>query len=261
MTVTSGLVDLLQRLPPAKVRKQHGGRKSFRPFRERTCDGEAEHDATNDAEDRPGPANEESHTQLIPAPENSVVIVCFIFGAAYEIRRPQLLLLRHEPRVKKLGGDPVCVQGAGGERAEAWGADKLEDSDTCDSTSDHLTWLTAQDEVHTGQAGNLGLASVAASDFGALHSHQGKYGAEEAQANGGDHQAPACLDVACWWRAQISQGVSRTRGKPETHWHLKQGIQFVNDSETNITTKVNPKISHPWEKLSQGHRWISSKGF
>lgn len=47
------------------------------------------------------------------------VVVIVVFGAAYEIRRPRRLLLRHEPRVKKLGGDPVCVQGAGSERADA----------------------------------------------------------------------------------------------------------------------------------------------
>lgn len=74
--------------------------------------------------------------------------------------------------------------------------------------TDHLTWLTAQDEVHAGQACDLGLASIATTDFGAPHPHQCQYGAEEAEADGGDHQAPARLDVACWQRAQISQCVA-----------------------------------------------------
>lgn len=52
------------------ARKQDSERESFRPFCGRSRYGEAEHDATDDAEDRPGPANEESRTQFIPAFEN-----------------------------------------------------------------------------------------------------------------------------------------------------------------------------------------------
>lgn len=40
-------------------------------------------------------------------------------GMEQEMLWSQLLLLCHKHWVKKLGGDPVGVQGAGGERAEA----------------------------------------------------------------------------------------------------------------------------------------------
>lgn len=48
-----------------------------------------------------------------------IVVVIVLFGATHETLQLLLLLLRHKRWVKKLGRDPVCVQGAGGERAEA----------------------------------------------------------------------------------------------------------------------------------------------
>lgn len=40
---------------------------SYKPFGKRTCDGEAEHAASEDTEDRPSPADKESSSQFIPA--------------------------------------------------------------------------------------------------------------------------------------------------------------------------------------------------
>ena len=39
---------------------------SYKPFGKRTCDGEAEHAASEDTEDRPSPADKESNSQFIP---------------------------------------------------------------------------------------------------------------------------------------------------------------------------------------------------
>lgn len=55
--------------------------------------------------------------------------------------------------------------------------------------------FTAENEVDAWQGGQSGLGGLRAADLGALHSHQGEGGAEEAQTHGGDHQAAAHLDV------------------------------------------------------------------
>lgn len=59
------------------------------------------------------------------------------------------------------------------------------------------TPLTAQDEIATCETGDLAFAPVASPNFGAFHSNQSEYGAKKPQTDRGDHQPPACLDVAC----------------------------------------------------------------
>lgn len=74
--------------------------QSYKPFGKGTCDGEAEHAATQDTENRPGPADEESGPQFIPT--ETIIFLSCIGHIKCSHKVTDLLLLCHKQWVKKL---------------------------------------------------------------------------------------------------------------------------------------------------------------
>lgn len=93
---------------------------SYKPFAKSTCDGEAEHDASEDTENRSCPADKESCSQFIP---RRTILLFLLFGWVTlkhcGSKITQFLLLCHEHWVKKLWCYPVSIEGASWEWAKA----------------------------------------------------------------------------------------------------------------------------------------------
>ena len=64
--------------------------------------------------------------------------------------------------------------------------------------------LTAQNEINTSNTGDLPVGSFTSSDFGAFHSKQGKCRTKETQTDGRNHQSPACVEVTCKHKTELS---------------------------------------------------------
>ena len=98
---------------------------SYKPFGKRTCDGEAEHAATEDTEDRPSPADKESSSQFVPTDKPTDTWWSFFWMYWDTLKKsssvvPPCLLLCQRHGVEKLWCYPVCIERAGWERAKAW---------------------------------------------------------------------------------------------------------------------------------------------
>lgn len=185
----------------------------YKPFGKRTCNGETEHAASEDTKDRTCPANKESSAQFIPTDKEWMQQCFLITGATFKCFKyykiTGCLLLCNKHRVKELWCYPMSIQGAGRQWAEAWEQQKKADLDQHKILLENqwfnkFTILTTKNENNPSKTCNPGFVLVSSTDFGAFHSNKGKYGTEKTQADRGDHQTPASLDVTCKHKTEVN---------------------------------------------------------
>lgn len=128
-----------------------------------------------------------------------------MFKSSHIKRQTCSLLLRDKHWIKKFWCYPVRIDGAGWEWAQAWVKREMLIILNCwmCSCSNGSSILTTKNEMHTGKTGNPRFVFVRSSNFCALHSHKGKYRAEKAQNNGGNHECPASYEVTYRHKTKI----------------------------------------------------------
>lgn len=101
-----------------------------------------------------------------------------------------------------------------------------------------FTW---QYEYDPSQTSHFCFGFIWASDFGALHSKEGKYGTKKAQADSGNHKSSTCLDITCNYRSHWHQ--NKICGCPgrNPHFPLSFWMTVLFSEEITIVVKTQGK--------------------
>lgn len=225
------------------ARKQDRDSKSFRPFCVRTRYGEAEHYATDDAEDRPSPANEESRTQFIPALENrcpSSFIQCSTWNATAAALTS----------VSQLSGQKTLLWSGVHTGSRRWASRGLRSGRI--GGFRHL--LVLPWPSHLAYRSGWSSHRRSRRSWPCSHRYLQFWCTSSPPEQTRSRRSPGrwqrssgpCMLGCSLLVEGTNQPVRchcRIPGKPETHSHLEQEIQFVNESAVFVFSQ-NLKVDH-----------------